>query len=354
MTPEDFKVGDRVRGLNAYGEEVEGVVREVGRDWLSLEEFLKPIRKSSAEVLVAAITSAQKVEVTLLMGADEARDIVGKIREAMDNSRAWLAELHEREGWKALGYKSWRECVMAEFGQSQAYLYRQLAAAQAEKLISPDGEVGQIPEAHLRPLSKVPETQRAEVWQEAVDTAPAGKVTGEHVASVVRKRAVGTVDAPDHCEGKGDFSFFALHPMPMALVHKMQRFLQDAPGVEGARSMPPRRPWSLESRVVNLIGCPTDLEYWIEVALANVEEAAAAGSSIRVVLWVPAFVDRDWFRRLAGNPTCFVTGTFWEKCFAPKLKYPTALVLLLSQQVDQEVVWKDFVRELREVGYVWS
>jgi hypothetical protein len=85
-------------------------------------------------------------------------------------------DLYEREGWSALGYQSWRECVVAEFKQGQAYLYRQLKAAQTEKVISPKGE-NSIPEKQLRPLTKLkgdPEAQR-EAWQKAVETAPDGK-----------------------------------------------------------------------------------------------------------------------------------------------------------------------------------
>lgn len=63
--------------------------------------------------------------------------------------------------------------MVKEFGNSQAYLYRQLEAAQTEKVISPMGEK-QIPERQLRPLVTLrddPEKQR-EAWTRAVETAP--------------------------------------------------------------------------------------------------------------------------------------------------------------------------------------
>jgi hypothetical protein len=106
----------------------------------------------------------------------------------MNNVRYLVLDLYEREGWSALGYGSWRECVTAEFKNSQAYLYRQLEAAQAEKVISPIGE-NEIPESQLRPLTKLrdnPEQQR-EAWQKAVETAPDGKITAAHVSKVVRE-----------------------------------------------------------------------------------------------------------------------------------------------------------------------
>ena len=93
--------------------------------------------------------------------------------------------MYEREGWKALGYDSWRACVASEFKQSQAYLYRQLEAAQTERAISPIGEK-QIPESHLRPLTHLEPSEQKEVWDKAVKTAPEGKVTAKHVEEVER------------------------------------------------------------------------------------------------------------------------------------------------------------------------
>src|SRR5262245_37821707 len=90
------------------------------------------------------------------MTATEARRCVTRIVQAMGEARAELLDLYERRGWLALGYGSWRECAIAEFGQSQSYLYRLLAAGQVEQRISPIGEIGVLPESQLRVLSQVP------------------------------------------------------------------------------------------------------------------------------------------------------------------------------------------------------
>jgi len=118
----------------------------------------------------------------------EARECVDQINANMTNIRALVLDLYEREGWSALGYANWRDCVTAEFQSSQAYLYRQLEAAQTEKVISPIGEK-EIPESQLRPLTKLrgnPEQQRT-AWQKAVEIAPEGKVTAAHVSKVVKE-----------------------------------------------------------------------------------------------------------------------------------------------------------------------
>lgn len=122
-----------------------------------------------------------------LMTDAEARACVAKINAGLTDIRWLVYELYIREGWSAMGYASWRECVNAEFPSSQSYLYRQLEAAKTEKIISPMGE-NQIPERQLRPLTKLrndPEKQR-EAWTKAVSTAPEGKVTAAHVYKIVK------------------------------------------------------------------------------------------------------------------------------------------------------------------------
>ena len=119
----------------------------------------------------------------------EAREVVDKINSNMNNVRYLVLDLYEREGWSALGYASWRECVTAEFQQNERYLYKQLEAAQVQKQICPNGQKVEIPESQLRPLTKLrdnPDQQR-EAWQKAVETAPEGKVTAAHVANVVKE-----------------------------------------------------------------------------------------------------------------------------------------------------------------------
>jgi len=112
----------------------------------------------------------------------EARTNVDAIHANLNNTRELIYELYVRKGWDALGYESWRECVVKEFGNSQAYLYRQLEAAQTEKVISPIGEK-QIPESQLRPLTRLEPEKQKEAWTRAVETAPD---EGRHAPEVDR------------------------------------------------------------------------------------------------------------------------------------------------------------------------
>jgi len=115
---------------------------------------------------------------------DQARSLVERIRSHITDARALVLELHEKEGWKALGYDSWRECVVAEFEQSQSYLYRLLDAAQVEKNISPIGEKP-IPESVLRPLTRLEPEQQREAYKEA--SAKGERPTAKQVKEVVQK-----------------------------------------------------------------------------------------------------------------------------------------------------------------------
>jgi|GEM_PF-1355309 hypothetical protein len=82
-----------------------------------------------------------------------------------------------------------------------------IAAAKVIKAVSPIGDIqnieqtrpltsikdpencpiGQIPESRLRPLTGLLPEQKKEVYQQAVDTAPEGKVTAKHVQDTVER-----------------------------------------------------------------------------------------------------------------------------------------------------------------------
>ena len=169
-----------------------------------------------------------------MMNPEEARTAADAIKRGMNNLRAQLLVFCEREGWKALNYSSWLECVKTEFGQSKAYLYRQLEAAQIEQRITGDellangpkmegaeiiegeekspmgdsenppeeapenpppafddpeilSKIGTIPERQLRPLTALPPEEQKPAFDLAKETAPEGHLTAAHVEKVVKE-----------------------------------------------------------------------------------------------------------------------------------------------------------------------
>lgn len=125
-----------------------------------------------------------------LMSEEEARWCVEQIRSGLDGIREAALDLYEREGWRSLGYGSWRECVVAEFGKSQAYLYRVLEAGRIDHIISPIGET-QLPESQARELARLKEPAAIrEVWQEVQESTP------EPTARVIREAVERRINPP--------------------------------------------------------------------------------------------------------------------------------------------------------------
>lgn len=134
----------------------------------------------------------------IIMTAEEARGKItlinsqlAKAEKAFSTARKLLDELYELQGWKALGYSSWRACAEAEFEKGQSTLYRQLLAAAIEKQILPIGGIGSIPERILRPLAakKFTEDTRKTLWE--ISTKIAGNEA--NVTSTLVKQVVETL-----------------------------------------------------------------------------------------------------------------------------------------------------------------
>lgn len=118
------------------------------------------------------------------MSQGEARDLVERIKSGFSSLRADLVRLYEEQGWKALGYRSMRECLMSEFEGHVNSLHRTLQAGLIEKEVSRARDIGVIPERHLLPLAALPSAEeRREVWEEISQNG--GEVTGPAVRAAV-------------------------------------------------------------------------------------------------------------------------------------------------------------------------
>lgn len=136
------------------------------------------------------------------MNRHEATACLADIRHHLENAgvslktaRARALELYQRQGWKALGYPSFKACAKAEFNQSFQHLYRLRSAALVDEHVqqfSPAGDspLEPIPTQHTRHLAKLgtPE-QQYEAYTTAKQIAAAERrdVTGEHVRQAVQQ-----------------------------------------------------------------------------------------------------------------------------------------------------------------------
>lgn len=114
----------------------------------------------------------------------DARSLVERIRSHINEARALVLELYEKEGWKALGYKSWTECTEMEFPVSSRHVFRLLDAAQTERNITDQlVSKGPIAESVLRPLASLEPDQQREAWAAATASNP--KPTAAQVEKAV-------------------------------------------------------------------------------------------------------------------------------------------------------------------------
>ena len=73
------------------------------------------------------------------------------------------------------------------WSMTRQHANRLVGAAETIQNLEPIGSIPQS-ESVARPLSGLPADEQASAWQEAVDTAPDGKVTAKHVQEVVDRR----------------------------------------------------------------------------------------------------------------------------------------------------------------------
>lgn len=97
---------------------------------------------STGERLAAPVprpNTMRQVVILSIMGAEEAREIINKINSKAAEMGRLLLDLKEREGWRALGYASWTQCLRCEFEYSRKHLYELMNAAPVIEKLLPKG-----------------------------------------------------------------------------------------------------------------------------------------------------------------------------------------------------------------------
>lgn len=139
------------------------------------------------------ITHKEPVNVTPMTAAEarECTELIRKDLATIETIQVRLLDMERRQGFKALGYSSWREWATKEYSNSsQAYLYRLLAAAKVEANLADSTIVEiDIPISQLTELAKLPAPQQPVALRKADELAMAnGKPrTTADVADAVRQ-----------------------------------------------------------------------------------------------------------------------------------------------------------------------
>ena len=117
-----------------------------------------------------------------IMSEAEAKDCLGLIKENLGCAASSMKQLRDREGWRALGYKSWKECCREEFQKSPSYAFRLIEAEKLKSKTLPMGNaVLENPnERQLRALQNVPDADIPKVIEIAKSSGP---VTAKSIES---------------------------------------------------------------------------------------------------------------------------------------------------------------------------
>ena len=122
------------------------------------------------------------------MTEERAGELTLLIRQHVSHVRLYLWEMYENDGWKVMGYNSWRDYLINEFKDiSYPYLTRQTKAARLEAIAG--GNVGEAKEAHLRPIIESLDND-GDMIEAYKELASIDSPTGADAASIAARLSV--------------------------------------------------------------------------------------------------------------------------------------------------------------------
>lgn len=140
------------------------------------------------ELTKPTLTKAQAMKL-----CEEIREDIGSIGEK-------LYQLHEGQGWTALGYLTWKQCIAMEFHHSEWWGKNQLRIAEVRKALPPPpkapergkGQGGAPPSSTpqsdraLSELAKVPEADRPAVLARAAEKSEGKPPTAKAIREAAK------------------------------------------------------------------------------------------------------------------------------------------------------------------------
>lgn len=137
--------------------------------------------------------SCKKAESSRKQRCFQLEQIIEKGLKAFYEVGKALTEIQKEKLYKERGYSNFRTYCEQRWGIKKSHAYRIIQATEAfDNIVSPIGDTftgKQLPtnEAQLRPLTRLNAFQQKQVWQQAVATAPQGKITADHVRKVAKQ-----------------------------------------------------------------------------------------------------------------------------------------------------------------------
>lgn len=137
------------------------------------------------------LVNAETGEVLASMTPAEARTLTDTIKAAAETMWSLLRDSHDLGAWAALGYSSWREYAMTEFGISQSRAYQILDQAKViAEIEAASSTTVEITEREARDLKPVLDEAKA-----AAEAAAASAETDEEKQERVRAALDGVREA---------------------------------------------------------------------------------------------------------------------------------------------------------------
>lgn len=116
----------------------------------------------------------------ITMSAGAARTLTENIKEVGGELSAMLLEAHDGHAWAALGYRSWKAYVEAEFEFNRQHSYRLLNQARVNRTLEAAGSETRVNEREARDLSPTGDTSVIEQQVAERRQAPAVSLHDTH------------------------------------------------------------------------------------------------------------------------------------------------------------------------------
>ncbi len=121
-----------------------------------------------------------------------------RIKSSVGVAHDEVLKLRDREGWRALGYRSWSACVEAELTMCRSRTYQLFKAIDLNEELSTRVDNFQpLPEKVVRPLSGIPTVEgRAEVARKVIATAGDRPPTSREMKAAVNETRTAPAAVP--------------------------------------------------------------------------------------------------------------------------------------------------------------
>lgn len=276
---------------------------------------------------------------------------------------------------------TFEEYCQEKWQMGRNYANRMIAAAEVVTNLVP---VGTIPagERQARPLTTLPPDAQREVWQEAVESAPNGKVTAAHVQATVNRyrSAVNVEDSWGHVETVQELPAWAKEEVakPAVAPGMAVHFSSETPehytpaeiieaaiacmgGIDldpcsnshEAPNVPAARHYTAadDGLAQRWFGCVymnppygREIEEWVDKLVSEYEH----GGVSEAIALVPSRTDTQWWLKLREYHVCLVEGRlkFLGSGKGDPAPFPSA-VFYLGGNTDR------FVAAFEPIGDIW-